>query len=168
MKKLAAILGEGFEKTIFVCEVEVNQENKLSEKYRDKSLFDITNATAYSGLLKFDREEFPWDKFIGDRECDGIVSFTMSGIGCEGEVYLLEKERNEDIIKLYMIDIDKICISNYKGDKKGELLLKAIRTKEKQLINSRMVETEDGSRRAVINLYIYPNGKIDEVLNFEK
>lgn len=168
MKKLAVILGNLFENILFVCEIEVNQENKLSEKYRDKSLFDSVMATAYSGLLYFDRKEFPFDKFVGDRECDGIVSFTMSGIECEGEVYLLEKEGNEDIIKSYMTDIDKFCISNYKGDKKGELLLKAIRTKEKQLINSRMVETEDGSRSAVINVYIYPDGKITEVLNLKK
>lgn len=167
MKKLAVILGKDSKERIFICEVEVNQENNSIKEYGDKPLFEVFDIKIEDGILNCEDKEFIWDKFIGERKSDGSIFYTTFGDIFEGLVYLLD-DISENIIKTYMIGMNKQYLSNFIGERKGEALIKSIETQEKQLINSRVVSSEDGSKSLFINSFVYPDGQIKEILSLKE
>lgn len=167
MGKLAVILEKYCKQEIFICEVEVDKEDNSIQKRNNKPIFKVNDLLLRGITMEFDFQKFLIDEFTGEIEEDGIVFYRGGLLGEkteEGSVYLLEKNRMEGLIKSYTQECDRQRLFDITRYGSGERLIKAMETNERQLISSRSISNEDKSNEESINLYVYPDGRIIEVI----
>lgn len=167
MEKLAVILEKYCKQEIFICEVEIDKEDNSMQKRNNKPIFKVNDLLLRGITMEFDFQKFLMDELTGEIEEDGIIFYRRGLWGEqteEGLVYLLEKNRMEGLIKSYMQGCDRQYLFDITGYGMGERLIKAMETNERQIISSRLIQNEDESNDEWINLYVYPDGRIIEVI----
>lgn len=167
MKKLAIILEADYKQELFICEVEIDKENNLSKEDNNELLFKVNKVLLEGETVEFDFEKNFLDEFTGKKEHDGLVFYSMLEIEkFKGLVYLLEEDRVEGLMESYVQAKNSEYLSQVMVVENGDKLIKAIQTNEKQLISSRLVlvENKDSSKYQWLNVYIYPDGIIREVI----
>lgn len=167
MEKLAVILEKYCKQEIFICEVEIDKEDNSMQKRNNKPIFKVNDLLLRGITMEFDYQKFLIDELTGEIEEDGII-FYRGGLWGEqteeGLVYLLEKDRMEGLIKSYMQGCDRQYLFDITRYGYGECLIKAMETNERQRISSRLIQNEDKSNDEWIDLYVYPDGRIIEVI----